>query len=279
MDQNNYKIPPKRIIDYSPRLKPKIQPTSKAINNKESVTNGKYRSGAKIVQTRADVPPKTVSKSQNFHESRQPKTRPITETVYTAPVKVKKKHKSRRIKKLIITFFVIILFGLLATGGYIGYKKYEESREIASNTVKAEANTNSETVGSNPILDADFIVYGTKENSLFTTNKTDYVHDSSAMVIKVTAKSSYPNDKREITISQQKVASNFSSKPEGLKQIADSMGPNTSLITTNGTSYIITGNATGIIFMGSTLITIRTSASLALAEWQQIFNDLEPIQI
>jgi hypothetical protein len=280
MDPNNYKIPPKKTINYSPKLKPKIQTSSLEFNSKTAMNHNKRlaKPATGHSQRSTITQPKITSKHQNSYAPKQLNA-PVAEAIYTAPVKIKKKAKSGQIiKKATIVCIVIALITLLIVGGYIGIKKYQKSREIANSTVKAIASSTAPQI-NNPIVNSDFIVYGTKASSLFVTNKTDYQQDQNALAVKVVAKSSYINDKREITINQQKVASNFDTEPEGLKKIADSIGPNTSLSTSNGTSYIISDNATGITNIGKTLISVKASASLALAEWQQIFSDLEPIQI
>ncbi len=290
MDSSNYKLPKRRPIDYGPKVKPKAiaykpiaQPIYPVNQINQKPNNTANRQPAKSLKPQSKPKPynQPVQKLVPQEQSLDPKA----EAVYVVPVKTKKKHKTKRIiKKVLIILLVMALLGLLAGGGYFGYKKYKESKKpvVSSNVESTKAvNTsgNSSKSNVNPILDADYIVYGTKAGSLFVTNKADYTQDPNLASIKVVAKSTYPNDNREITINQQKVASNFSTDPQGLKKMADSIGPNTPLTTTNGTSYIITGNATGLTAIGATLVSVRTSASLAMAEWQQIFNDLQPVQI
>jgi hypothetical protein len=288
MDSSNYKLPKRKPIDYGPKVKPKSA-IPKPINLPVRSLKAIHPKPISAVNGQSIKPPKSQSKPTPFNQPVQklaPQQSPLgpkAEAVYFAPVKTKKKRKTKGIfKKALIVLLVITLLGLLAGGGYFGYKKYKESKKpvVSSNTEPSnDKNGVNASVSTNPILSADYIVYGTKQGSLFVTNKSEYTQDPNVASVIVVAKSSYPNDNREITINQQKVASNFSSDPQGLKKIADSIGPNTPLTTTNGTSYIITGNATGLTVIGATLISVRTSASLAIAEWQQIFNDLQPVQI
>lgn len=306
MDPNNYKIPKKRTINYGPKLKP--SGSSRPPKNSQVAHNVAYQLDKPVEPIEVPViskpkpyiaPQKTVvePKSQtdsmddlppstkenvDQHKSNQDNTKWLTGD--TKPKRRFKKPKKLLflMKTVLIIVFVICLLGAM---GYIGYKAYKANQnEVSTSNSTQQPKTLNGTVKSSvsskdPIINADFIVYGIKTGSLFKVNRADYAQDPNVSAIIATAKSTYPNDKRQITINQQKVASTFASDPEGLKKMADGIGPNTTVTGNNGTSYIVTGNSTGIIAIGSTLISIRSSVSLAMLEWQQLFNDLEPLKI
>jgi hypothetical protein len=295
MDTSNFKIPQKRTINYRP---------PKAIVNKQFNQSNKPKAATQE-NYHLSLPPKleykpkpvarpvgpnlsakTIQKNESNNSvvgiktNNKPNKAVETDTnVSRNNLHSKPQNDKKHYKKLITTSLIIIVtIILIAIGAYFIYEKIRSKPQPEANSNSSQTSSNYKKT-TNPVLAADYIVYGIKPNSLFTTDKNSYQQESNAPIIKTVAKSTYPNDKRELTISQQKVDATFSTDPEGLKKMADSIGPNTTLTTNKGTSYIITGNATGIVAIGATLISVRTSASLALLEWQQFFNDLEPVQI
>jgi len=289
MDPSKYKIPKRRPIDYGPKVRgatPQsrpIRPIQRPLKPTPAPATPIYsaqqpsRPVATNIPTAAPVKSSPMDPIQRLRPSYKPASSAIPGQ--GSATKPKKRRKSRkRTKVVLICIVAIAILGALASGGYYYYThKYKPAHTVVQNT--QNINTTDVLGSQDPILNADFIVYGIKEGSLFVTSRSDYVKAPEAPVLNVIAKASVSTDNRQVVISQQKVATNFATDPNGLKKMVDGIGTNTPIKTKAGTSYIITGNATGLTAIGTTLINIRSTASLAVNDWQQLFDSLEPLTI
>lgn len=152
----------------------------------------------------------------------------------------------------------------------------------SKNNVVATQNTTFQSQDSNSnnaLAEADFIVFGLAQNSLFYANRSDYQRDANTGGITVEAKSTITGDSRRIAISEQRVPGNFETDPYGLKNLLASLGETYKLSTKTGTSYIVKAFTTGLALRGETLIFIRTTVTLTKEEWINVFDNLQPIVI
>jgi hypothetical protein len=180
-------------------------------------------------------------------------------------------YKNRKI----ITYFaiglaVIILAGII----YLVVLK----KDNTSSQDKTASNSQQQAPAVNGVVaGANFIVFGPKTGSTFSATRADYSGDPTTGAISVEAKSTLPSDNRRITISEQKVPSNFEADPYGLKNLLVSVGKTYKVSTQNGTSYIVEAYTTALTVRGETLIFIRTTEALTSQEWIAVFDSLQPV--
>lgn len=136
---------------------------------------------------------------------------------------------------------------------------------------------NAEAITGKAINSADFIVFGLNKESAFSASVDDFRYEAQNASIIVEARSLAKGDDRLITISEQKVPSNFETDPYGLKNLLNSIGEVYKVSSKYGVSYIVKSGATAFAVRGETLIFIRTTASLTTEEWIRVFDNLQPI--
>jgi hypothetical protein len=141
----------------------------------------------------------------------------------------------------------------------------------------SQSQSQNEVSSNSAVASADFIVFGPKTGSTFTATRADYSRDPSTGSITVEAKSSEDGDARRITISEQKVPSNFETDPYGLKNLLVSVGKTYKVATKNSTSYIVEAYSTALTVRGETLLFVRTTEALTTQEWVDLFDSLQPI--
>jgi len=180
------------------------------------------------------------------------------------------KPKSRKRFKIFIIVILIILFiGGCSVGAYYYYLKNRElpATRLDSKEVVAGVKKESEET------EVDFTLYRTKRGSLFKSDSKYSNGKQNSWIL--TANST--KDKRQVVLTQQKVDNYFTTDPNGLDKLLQSVGENKAVPIKNGMSYIVKGGVTALTVKEQTLVIVRSTGELSNQEWIELFDSLESV--
>lgn len=183
-----------------------------------------------------------------------------------------KKPKSKlrkRFKIFIIVILIILFIGGCSAGAYYYYLKNRELPATRLDTKEAVAGVRKESEET----EVDFTLYRTKKGSLF---KSDSKYSNGRQNSWILTANSI-KDKRQVVLTQQKVDNYFTTDPNGLDKLLQSVGENKAVPIKNGMSYIVKGGVTALTVKEQTLVIVRSTGELSNQEWIELFDSLESV--